>query len=120
MGLLNKFREDVDKKTLEQEIYEHLTVLLNIKESFGAYQKGLGLKNYCYNKSDHTGLQKILADIMYNIQHYEKRIKLLELKAIDNSSPSNIKIQVDCKIKDQFRSFFICFNQYQQFFNIEI
>lgn len=110
MGLLNKFRKEGKKKEYEQEVIGNLISLFNTKESFGAWQKGLGLKSYCLGKSLNTIIEEMIADIKYNIEQFEKRIKVIEIQAVNSKTILNIHFQIKCKLGEKFHSFYIGFN----------
>jgi len=120
MGLLNKFRKDGHKKGLEKEVAYHLSALLNTKESFGAWQKGLGLQSYCSSKSRNDIIAEIVGDIKYNIECYEKRIKLIDIQVIDSKSIFNLRLQINCQLGGRFHSFYIGFKQSQNPIQVEV
>jgi predicted component of type VI protein secretion system len=120
MGLLNKFRKEGQKKGLEKEVAHHLTALLNTKQMFGAWQKGLGMKSYCSSKSRSDVISEIVADIKYNIDTFEKRIKLLEIQVIDNKSIFNLRLQINCQLGGRFHSFYIGFRKSPNPIQVEV
>lgn len=110
MGLLNKFRKEGKKKDYEQEVIGNLVSLFNTKESFGAWQKGFGLKSYCLGKSRHQMIEEIIVDMKYNIEQFEKRIQVMEIQAINSENILNLHFQIKCQLGGQFHSFYIGFN----------
>jgi predicted component of type VI protein secretion system len=120
MGLLNKFRKEGQKKGLEKEVADHLMALLNTKQTFGAWQKGLGMKSYCSSKSRSDVIAEIVADIKYNIDSFEKRIKLIEIQVIDNKSIFNLRLQINCHLGGNFHSFYIGFRQSPNPIQVEV
>lgn len=75
LGLLNAFRIQ-PIKTLQAEVLQSISCLLNTKQSFGAWQKELGLEDYSYAAKSAEILQKMAEDIAKTIQANEKRFKL--------------------------------------------
>ncbi|HUD01895.1 MAG TPA: GPW/gp25 family protein [Rhabdochlamydiaceae bacterium] len=120
MGLLNKFRKEGQKKSLEQEVADSLMSLFNTKQSFGAWQKGLGLQTYCSSKSRNDVIAEIVSDIKYNIDCFEKRIKLIDIQVIENKSISNLKLQINCHLGGRFHSFYVGFRQSQNPIQVEV
>lgn len=112
MGLLNKFRKEGKKKEYEQEVIQNLISLFNTKQSFGAWQKGLGLKSYCLGKSRNHIIEEMIADIKFNIEQFEKRIKVIEIQAINDTSIVNLSFQIKCQLGEQFHSFYIGFSSH--------
>lgn len=120
MGLLNKFRKEGQKKDLEKEVVHHLMALLNTKQMFGSWQKGLGMKTYCSSKSRSDVISEIVADIKYNIETFEKRIKLIDIQIIDNNSIFNLRLQINCHLGGQFHSFYVGFKQSPNSIQLEV
>lgn len=120
MGLLNKFRKEGSKKSMHEEVMQNVEYLLNTKATFGAWQKGMGLQSYAYNKSNLSVVNGIIDDIFYNIETYEKRIKVLGIEVIDNSSALKIRFQIDCLIGEKHHSFYVGFNNFPEPIYVEI
>lgn len=120
MGLLNKFRKEGQKKDLEKEVVHHLMALLNTKQMFGGWQKGLGMKTYCSSKSRSDVISEIVADIKYNIETFEKRIKLIDIQVIDSDSIFNLRLQINCHLGGQFHSFYVGFKQTSNPIHVEL
>lgn len=120
MGLLNKFRKERNKKSFHEEVVQNLAYLLNTKATFGAWQKGMGLKSYAYNKSNLAVVNGIINDIVFNIETFEKRIKVLGIEVVDNSSALMIKFQIDCMIGETFHSFYLGFNNFPEPMYVEV
>ena len=111
MGLLNKFRKNNKKLGYKEEILNSLTSLLNTKEGFGAWQKGLGLKNYSYVNSYTGAIKEISKDIESNILNYDKRVQIIDIEFVDTKIPLTLKFQIKCKIAGAFHSFYIGISQ---------
>ena len=120
MGLLNKFRKEENKKSLQEEVVENLSRLFNTKATFGAWQKRMGLKSYAYNKSNLSVVNEIIDDIVYNIEIFERRIKVLGIQVVDNSSALTIRFQIDCMIGETFHSFYVGFNNFPEPMHVEV
>ena len=118
MGLLAKFRKE-GKISLEKEVADHLSALFNTKQSFGAWQKGLGMRNYCSGKSRTDIIEDIVADIRYNIVNFEKRVKLIEILAIDDKETWNLRFQIKCQLGARFHSYYIGFKQSHEPIEVE-
>jgi predicted component of type VI protein secretion system len=114
MGLLNKFRKEGQKKTPEDEVVNNLISLLNTKQQYGAWHRGLGLNAYSNFNSYAGAVNKIIEDIEYNIKHFEKRVQLIDIKLVDSSTPLYIKFQIQCKILGKFHAFYIGFTNYAE------
>ena len=111
MGLLNKFRKNNCKLGHQEEIMNSLASLLNTKEGFGAWQKGLGLNNYSYVNSYTGAIKEILNDIECNILNFDKRIQIIDIEFVDTDVPLTLKFQIKCEIAGKFHSFYIGFSK---------
>ncbi len=120
MGLLNSFRKEGAKKRVNEEVVENLKHILNTKADFGAWQKQLGLQHYASNTSTLEMVNEIIGDITQNIEQYEKRMKIVEVKAIQSSSQLRIRFQIDCMIGEQFHSFYIGFKKKPELGYVEV
>jgi len=119
MGLLNKFRSINKQKGVEREVADNLASIFNMKQNFGAWQRGLGLEGYS-NISSYTGaIKEIISDIEYNISHFEKRAELLGVELFDVSSVLYLKFQIKCKIGKKFHSFYVGFTNYPEPISVE-
>lgn len=119
MGLLNKFRLDRDKRSLDKEVVEHLIALLNTKQEFGAWQKGFGMGSYSNGKSRTDIINEVIADLKYNIETYEKRIRLVTIDVIDSDNIFNLRFQITCQLGERFHSYYIGFKKNPSTIEIE-
>ena len=106
MGLLNKFRKTQHSKL--EEVMESLSLLLSTKQSFGSWQKGMGLTDYPYAAQEEI-VAKLMKDIRTNIERFETQIILKEIRLF-SSYQRNLCFQIDCKLEEKLYSFYITFN----------
>lgn len=120
MGLLNKFRVEGRKKDLYKEIADNLWALFNTKQSFGAWQKGFGMRSYAGGKSRADIIDDIVADMKYNIENFEKRIKVTEILILENNNLFQLRFQINCLIGSRFHSYYVGFKQPQDAIQVEV
>ena len=118
MGLLNKFRKEGSKKDYQQEIVENLTAIFNTKQTFGAWQRGLGLKSYCNGKSRNDLIEEIVLDVKTNIEQFEKRVQLIDIKVVDNKGLFNLNLQINCRAGGQFHAFYLGFKRFEDLIEV--
>jgi predicted component of type VI protein secretion system len=111
MSLLNKFRKNIKKTDLKEEIFEHICDLLNTKKTFGAIEKELGLDNYVYIGSNKEMNKKIISDIKFCLEKYESRIQVIDILSIPSQNHFSLSFLIKCKINNQSHSFQISFYQ---------
>jgi len=110
MGLLNKFRK-LETKDLAEEVVESLSNLLTLKQTFGAWQKGLGLDDYSYGNHCEEIVKKIVEDICFNIQQYEKRFKLAKVCVVSSKNPVDLCLELEGTLEGKHQAFYINFKK---------
>ncbi len=110
MGLLNRFKKET-KRNLKVEVLESLTHLLSVKESFGAWQKGLGLGDYSYSNQCNELIPKIIEDICFNITQYEKRFKLDKITLVSPENLMNLCFELEGTIEESPQMFYLYINR---------
>jgi predicted component of type VI protein secretion system len=119
MGLLNKFRAKA-YPSIEAEILENITDLLNTKKTFGSYDPSLGLDSYFYPHSSGRMLQQIMQDIKNCLEKHEKRIDVIDIFSIPSQSRFLLSFMIKCKIKTLSLSLHLSFHHQKNLFNVEL
>ncbi len=119
MGLLNKFRKQ-DQKTLDEEILENITDLLNTKKTFGGYEEDLGLDSYFYASSSGQVIKHLMRDIKECLDKYEKRIQITDIQSIPSPNRFFLSFMIKCKIKSSAVSLHLSFHHQKNLFNVEM
>ncbi len=120
MGFLSKFRKNSKLQTVEQEVVDHLSALLNTKEMYGAWQKGLGMRSYSSGKDRPDIVQEMIQDLKFNIETYEKRIKIVAIEVVESKYRFIPRFQLHCKVGERLHAFYIGFNQAQNSVDVEV
>lgn len=120
MGLLSKFCKTQKRQDVEQEVADHLTTLLNTKQGYGAWQKGLGMQSYSSGKDRSDTIKDMIEDLKVNIETYEKRIQIVSIEAEESKNSLIPRFKVKCKIGERFHSFFIGFKKSQIPIEVEV
>ena len=120
MGLLNKFRKVTQKKSVEQEVAEHLTTLLNTKQDYGAWQKGLGLCSYSSGKDRTDIIEDMARDLKFNIETYDTRVQIVSIEVASDKNVFNPRFHINCKIGERFHSFYVGFNKPPHPIDVEV
>ncbi len=93
MGLLNKFRKTA-LGNLSDEVLESIQHLLSMKQTFGAWQKGLGLDDYSYANEGEEIVNKIVKDIWNNIKNFEKRFQIKKIDLVGPFNPARLTFEL--------------------------
>ncbi|GEM_PF-2263684 len=106
MGLLNAFRTQ-PITNLREEVIDSLRHLFSTKQTYGAWQKELGLDDYSGSNYSPETLKQIEEDIAQNIQIYEKRIDLELVEITTFKSYADFEVKVEGKIQGEKIVFFV-------------
>ena len=118
MSLLNKFRKHTQKSS-EEEIVEHISDLLNTKQTFEAYAPDLGLDSHFYASSNSQLIKSLMQDIKGCLEKFEKRVELQSIKSVPSLSRFFLSFVISCKVKSSSLSLYISFHPQKNLFNVE-
>ncbi len=119
MSLLSKFRKSV-QTSIEEDILENVSDLLNTKKGFGAYQEDMGLDSYFYGGSNGQIIKQMMHDIKCCLDKYEKRIQLIDIQSVPSSNRFFLSFMLKCKIKASSVSLHLSFHHQKHLFNVEL
>lgn len=106
MGLLNSFRI-YPTKSLSEEIALSLSHLLSTKQTYGAWQKELGIADYSNCNESKAILQEIADDIAVNIRAYEKRFHLKKVNVFDFKGFNDFSFELVGDLEGRSQIFYI-------------
>ncbi len=106
MGLIDKFRT-TPIGSLPEEICESLRHLLGTKQGFGAWQRGLGLSDHGWANAPEQIVRNIMTEIQFNIETFEKRISLNQVRLISSKNLHSLCFEVEGELNNNRVSFFI-------------
>ena len=119
MGLLNKFRTNEKKKSLKEEVVEHLIDFLNTKKNLGIFPLDFGIDSYEYLNSGNQVIKQMMSDMKSGLEKYEKRVNNIEIEPISKENCFLLAFRITCKIEQISYSFQLSFHQQNKSFNIE-
>lgn len=119
MSFLNKFRTNDGKKKGIDLVIDHINDLFSTKKTFGTWDNEFGLDNYCYPGSREEIGEKIIQDIQNNLERFEKRIQVVEIKPITNENPLCYTFQIKCIIEEIVHFLILSFHHHTKSFNVE-
>jgi len=93
MGFLNVFRTNPITSTRD-EVFDSLRHLFSTKQSYGAWQKELGLDDFSGANYSPEVLKQIEENIALNMSTYEKRLTLRELEVTSFKSYADFEVKV--------------------------
>ncbi len=91
-------------KTNYENIIQNLNHILNTKQQYGSFLDNYGIRdlNAFYNKADIS--KAVIRDVIENIERFEKRIKVLDIKHKDSRSLFQLSFTIECQIHDIHKS----------------
>lgn len=98
MGFLNVFRKKPINNRRD-EVIDSLRHLFSTKQSYGAWQKELGLDDYSGVNYSTKVLKQIEEDVALNIKTYEKRFMLKSVKMSSFKSYADFEVKVEGEIE---------------------
>lgn len=119
MGLLDKFRISSKKRSIKEEVLEHLTDYLNTRRCLGIYPLDYGIDSFVDLGKEKFIILKIIADIKTGLQKYEKRIQELEVTSFPSESSFHLAFRISCKIEDRSYAFQVSFHSQNKIFQLE-
>lgn len=119
MGLLSKFRKTEKRATLEEDVFEHLTDLLNTKKNLGCYPFDYGIDSYVYLGTDKNIALQLAADIKSGLEQFEKRVRDIDIQPVNSENSFLLAFKISCKIEKNSYSFQLSFHNQKNMFKLE-
>lgn len=104
MGLLNSFRVK-PRESLLEEVLDSLTHILNTKQSFGAWEKDLGIEDFSGMNQSKKEIKKLGDTILSNIKKYERRLNVKSLQVSKFKSFSDFAFELEGELEGTERIF---------------
>lgn len=119
MGLLDKFRKNSKKRSIKEEVVEHLADFLNTRRNVGSFPADYGIEPFVDLGKDKCFTLKIIADIKNGLQKYEKRIQEIEVTSFPSESSFHMAFRISCKIEERSYAFQVSFHSQNKIFQLE-
>lgn len=110
MGFLQKFHYKKSSQEHIDAIITNLRNILNIKKEFGALIKQLGVGDYNAHSSRDRIVERIIEEIQENIELYEPRVKLMDIKEVEGDNMFRVRFELQCVIIEDSRPIYIIFD----------
>lgn len=119
MGLLDKFKKISKRRSIKEEVVEHLTDFLNTRQNVGTYPPDYGIETFVDQGTDKYIIVKMIANIKTGLERYEKRIQEIEISSAPSESSMHLAFRISCKIEDRPYAFQISFHSQNKIFQME-
>lgn len=84
MSFLNRFMEGQPQDDTLHSVMRNLMYLLNSKAGYGSRLRNFGLSDYFGQQGLEAAVNSVMHEILYDIQHYEPRLRAKELVTWDD------------------------------------
>lgn len=107
MAFFNRFVFNEKRKvskTNHGDIIQNLNHILNTKRQYGSFLDNYGIRdlNAFYNKEDIS--KAVIQDVLENIERFEKRIEIVEIKHKNSSALFQLSFIIECRIRSSRKS----------------
>ena len=106
MGLLRKLVSEKQENEEDEikSIIDNLNNILNTKRDYGFFLKDFGIPDHHHlNSSEHIALM-VINEVTKNIEHFEPRIKLIDIVATKDDRLFRLSFRIDCMVKNTTHS----------------
>ena len=102
-----------------QEIIRNLSCVLNTKKGFGSYLKEMGIGDYNAYRSRTKIVETILREIKENINLYEPRVKLIDIREVGTENSFRLRFELKCEMIDHSQPIFLVFDSLRNSIMVE-
>ncbi len=120
MGLLNKFRKKEKRLAYEEEVTSSLSSILNTKGGYGSWIRGFGLGTYLNNKVHEHVVGEVIKDVRFNIESFEKRVKIVDIEILEDGGKCNLSLKLKCQLGGTFHFFYLGFKEFEDVVKVEV
>ncbi len=103
MSFLNLFRPAEEQKSLEEDVLEHISDLLNTRKGFGSQSPSVGMDLSEFSRRDSLAKSDIASEIRRNIEEFEPRITVLSVTPDGLEVGSTLSFTILCKFNNRDR-----------------
>ena len=107
------------KENVVQEIVTNLSNVLNTKKGFGSFVKEMGIGDYNAYRSRDRIVETIIQEIKENIELYEPRVRLLDIKEVQIDTSFRIRFELSCVIVNHSQPLYLIFDSLPNSVSIE-
>ena len=91
-------------------IVDNLNNMLNTKRGFGSFLADFGIRDLNeYTSNDDLAIA-VIDEVKDNIERYEPRVKVINIKRVEENNPFHIAFNIECVVKENSRSLHMIFD----------
>ena len=84
--------------------------MLNTKREYGSFLTDFGIRDLNEYTSQNDLAIAVIDEVKENIERYEPRVKVINIKRVEESSPFHIAFNIECIVKENSRSLHMIFD----------
>ncbi|MCE5335610.1 MAG: type VI secretion system baseplate subunit TssE [Desulfobacteraceae bacterium] len=113
MALMSKFMRQSGLRKEEQELNSVITNLnniLNTRKGYGSILKDFGIRDMNeFISREHIAIA-VMEEVKANIDRYEPRVELVQIKRVDDQNPLRLSFQIECMLRETSQSLHMVFD----------
>ena len=122
MALFNKFMDCKKSGSDNAEllsIVENLNNVLNTKKDYGSFLTDFGIRDMNEYTSLDDIIQAVLKEVKHNIEQFEPRVRVIDIKVMQDENPFSLSFSVECMVRGNSRSLNMIFDSVFNNFHVE-
>lgn len=122
MALFNKFMDFKKSGSSNAEllsIVENLNSVLNTKKDYGSFLTDFGIRDMNEYTSLDDIVQAVMKEVKHNIEQFEPRVRVIDIKVMQDDNPFSLSFSVECLVRGNSRSLNMIFDSVFNNFHVE-
>lgn len=100
MALLRKLASNRGEDDEIESIIENLNNILTTRRGYGFFLHDFGVSDHHHLSSCNDIATIIIAEVKENIESFEPRIEVVEMKVVDGDNIGRLCFTIDCMVRD--------------------
>lgn len=100
-------------------IVENLNNILNTKRDYGSFLADFGIRDMNEYTSRSDVVLAVMKEVKANIERFEPRVRVTDIKIVEDDNPFTLSFKVECMVRDSTRSLNMVFDSVFNNFHIK-
>jgi type VI secretion system lysozyme-like protein len=122
LAFFKKFTNNSREEQIDaylSSIVDNLNNMLNTKKEYGSIVADLGIRDLNEFRSRENIAAKVVEEVRRNIEKYEPRVELKDIKPVKSDSPFVLSFKIECIVRKNDESLHLVFDTLFSKFLIE-
>ena len=107
---MEKFYRKKSTDTSVSSVIKNLNHLLNTRKGFGSFLRRLGIGDWNMYRARNKIIETILEEIKENIQLYEPRVRVMDIKEVESDVSFRLRFELKCEILSKDKPIYVIFD----------